>query len=1087
MHRLRAPAALLVLLLVAGAVPGPGTAAVSPAAAATSSTGPGSAATATSPVLIGTFQPDASGGACAAWDAGCRQTALQPTATRGVWALTLTIPAGDWHWRVAPDGDAADSIGVGTRVDGADVRLQLSGPQAVTFAFDATWLAATSSTADTFAWAWQQTGPCPSVPAAPPPVDPAAVLFDPDGDGISTAVVSLVPGACLQLVEGSAGHVIEVPTPGLTGAVVVAFDASGGAATAYPAGPPAADGRLDPLGFGHDSRDPAYRSPQGASPAGAPIRLRFRTFHADATGVTLHVTDDVTHRSSDTPMTLAAVGVPCAEQPQDALGTCDWWEATITPAVPTTLHYRFIVADGAARDYYADDALLDGGRGAVTRIGVDTGWVVTVYVPGTQAVPWLDGAVVYQIFPDRFRNGDPANDVNTNAARYAWPPDESDRPVRRPWGARPNPATASNEWFGGDLAGITRNLDYLEKLGVSVLYLNPIFSAASNHAYDTRDYRLIDPRFGDAASWAALVSAAEARGMHIVLDGVFNHVSSDSPYFDRYGHFATLGACESTASPYRSWFTFTPLVGGPCAGPDGPHTMDYARWSNVASLPVLNKRDAGVRALLYEGPNAIARTWLRAGAAGWRLDAMTDPSFGSDFWPAFRTAVKGTNPDAVIVAEAWQRDQVLPEIRGDTADTTMNYRFQNAVTGYLGTIGQEGFPDAGATAQPPSLFAGKILGMYEDMPAFAARTAWNLLDSHDTERILWSLAPGDATSKEAPANLAVAKARLRLATLLQFTLPGAPTIYYGDELGLTGADDPDDRRTFPVLGVGGALPASADASLHAWYQTVAALRADLPVLRDGALQFLVTNDRDRTLAYSRYDDGTGLAIVALNPDPDKAARIRIPLADALGTGTGVPDGVRFTDRTRGTTLTSVDGALTVDLPPLAGAVLVPSEPIPAPLAAPAGLVAAPQAASGAAVSVRWGPVPAADGGYVVYRSPLPGGPATLAGRTSGLTATVLAADRPPTPGTWWYTVRAVDAKGWVGAPSVLASVVVRAPLPASSPAAGSGGPGSAAPGSVPGATPGGTDPLPLVLAALGLVALLLAAFTARRRHRRRTG
>lgn len=199
------------------------------------------------------------------------------------------------------------------------------------------------------------------------------------------------------------------------------------------------------------------------------------------------------------------------------------------------------------------------------------------------------------------------------------------------------------------------------------------------------------------------------------------------------------------------------------------------------------------------------------------------------------------------------------------------------------------------------------------------------LDSHDTERILWLLAPSDATSKEAPANLAVAKARLRLATLLQFTLPGAPTIYYGDELGLTGADDPDDRRTFPVLGAGGALPASADASLHAWYQTVAALRADIAVLRDGALQFLVANDRDRTLAYSRYYDGTGLAIVALNPDPDKAARIRVPLADALGTGTGVPDGVRFTDRTRGTTLTSADGALTVDLPPLTGTVLVPSD------------------------------------------------------------------------------------------------------------------------------------------------------------------
>ncbi len=214
-------------------------------------------------------------------------------------------------------------------------------------------------------------------------------------------------------------------------------------------------------------------------------------------------------------MELVAAGVPCGEQPQDALGTCDWWEATITPPTPTTLHYRFVVADGAARDYFADDALLDGGRGAATRVGVDTGWVITVYVPGIQPVPWLDGAVVYQVFPDRFRNGDPANDASTTAPRYAWPPDASDRPIRRPWSARPDPATASREWFGGDLAGITQSLDYLQNLGVTVLYLNPIFSAASNHAYDTRDYRLIDPRFGDAAAWAdARSGCRRARDAH---------------------------------------------------------------------------------------------------------------------------------------------------------------------------------------------------------------------------------------------------------------------------------------------------------------------------------------------------------------------------------------------------------------------------------------------------------------------------------------------------------------------------------------------------------------------------------------------
>ena len=1081
MRRLLAPASFLVLLLAGSLLAGPGRAAAvaQPGSAAAPAAGlaaaPSSPAT-TAPVLVGTLQPGVTGGACDSWDAGCGLTSLQPTATAGVWALTLTVPNGDWRWRIALDGAAADSIGVGTRFDGPDWQLQLSGPQTVTFAFDASRLAATASTADTFAWAWQQPGPCPSASATPPPLDPAAVLFDPDGDRVSTATLDLSPGACLRLVEGAAGQVIDAEADDLSGPVVVAFDAPGGTASAYPAGPPAADGRLDPLGFGHDSRDPAYRSPQGASPAGSPIRLRFRTFHSDATGVTLHVSDDVTHRSSDTPMTLAASGVACAEQPQDGLGTCDWWEATITPLDPTTLHYRFVVADGATRDYDADDALLDGGRGAVTRIGVDTGWVITVYAPGVEPIPWLDGAVVYQIFPDRFRNGDPSNDVITSAPRYAWPPETADRPVRRPWGALPNPATASSEWFGGDLAGITQSLDYLKALGVSVLYLNPIFSAASNHAYDTRDYGLIDPPFGDAASWAALVTAATARGMHIVLDGVFNHVSADSPYFDRYGHFSTVGACESVDSPYRSWFSFSPMAGGPCAGPDGPHTMTYAAWSNVASLPVLVKTDPGVRALLYAGPDAVARTWLRAGASGWRLDAMTDPSFGSSFWPGFRTAVKATSPDAVIVAEAWQRDQALPELRGDTADTTMNYRFQDAVTGYLGTIGQEGFPDAGASDQSPSLFAGKILGMYEDMPAFAAQTAWNLLDSHDTERILWSLSPGDAASKETPANMTIAKARLRLATLLQFTLPGAPTIYYGDEVGLTGADDPDDRRTFPVLGPHGALPASADQSLHAWYQRLASLRAAIPVLRDGALRFLVTDDRARTLAYSRYDGGTGLAIVALNPDRTKTAQVRVPLADARGPGLGVPDGIRFTDRTRGTEVTSAGGAITIDLPPLGGAVLVPSQPLPVPLVAAAGVVATPGPVDSGSVSVRWEPVPGA-AGYLVYRSPMSGGPQALVGRTDGAAAVTLAADRPPSTGTWWYTVRGADAQGWEGHLSREASAAVTVAVPAASVAPAD----TPTPSAAPAGSAADAVPIILALGALGVAGLLWVVASARHR------
>ena len=252
-------------------------------------------------------------------------------------------------------------------------------------------------------------------------------------------------------------HAIDVATAGLGGRVVVAFDTLAGTATAYAAGPNAADGRLDALGLGHDSRDLAYRSPPGASPAGTPIRLRARTFHADATGVTLHVADDVTHRSSDTPMSLAASGVLLRGAAAGRAG-----------------HLRLVGGDHhAARPDHAPlpvrrrdgvDARLPRRRRAprrrpraVSRIGGRyRPGRHGVHVPGTQPIPWLDGAVVYQVFPDRFRNGDrPTTARKHEAPRYGWPPDASDRSVRRPWGARPDTATASREWFGGDLAGIT--------------------------------------------------------------------------------------------------------------------------------------------------------------------------------------------------------------------------------------------------------------------------------------------------------------------------------------------------------------------------------------------------------------------------------------------------------------------------------------------------------------------------------------------------------------------------------------------------------------------------------------------------------
>jgi hypothetical protein len=210
-----------------------------------------------------------------------------------------------------------------------------------------------------------------------------------------------------------------------------------------------------------------------------------------------------------------------------------------------------------------------------TRNAVDNGFVVTVHVPGVEPVPWLDGAVVYQVFPDRFRNGDPSNDVDVDAPRYAWPDDETDRNERRAWDQLPESPGRGRDWFGGDLAGDRANLPYLADLGVDVLYLNPIFAAGSNHLYDTRDYAVIDPRFGTLADWETLVADAGEQGIRIIVDGVFNHVSSDSPYFDRYA--TSMGRPAPARASSRRTGPGSRSV--PRQGPPAPAPTARTRWS----------------------------------------------------------------------------------------------------------------------------------------------------------------------------------------------------------------------------------------------------------------------------------------------------------------------------------------------------------------------------------------------------------------------------------------------------------------------------------------------------------------------------
>lgn len=867
-------------------------------------------------------------------------------------------------------------------------------------------------------------------------------LTDPDADGVWTLETTALPAASYEAkvaLNGSwdenygAGGVLNGPNIGFTVTeagqkVTLRYDASSHVLTIL-AGH-GADNNVEWDGVAHDSRDLLYRTPGGAVPAGTPVTLRVRTLHDDVTGVALRV-HSLNKGQSVVAMTKAAAGVSCYDA-KLASQTCDFWAATIPASHGAdNLWYRFVVTDGADTDYLADDtAALDGGAGKVTDDAVDTSWALMLHVPGYAAPAWARDAMVYQIFPDRFRNGRANNDPKTGDVRY-------DDPVRRmtwdalpegycrnytdgdtncPWRFDDTPPNWSptkegprgRDYYGGDLKGVDQQLDYLKSLGINTIYLNPVFDAGSNHGYDTQDYYRIDPYFGTQKDFDNLVKHAHAMGIRVVLDGVFNHMSSDSPIFDRYHHYPTVGACESVDSPYRSWFTFVEDAAGPCAGPNGTR-MRYEGWFGFDSIPVLTKSKAEVQAYFLTSRDSVAKHWLRAGADGWRLDVSGDASFPDGYWQTFRTATKAVAPNSLSIGETWQKDSaLLRSIRGDQLDTTMNYRIRDAVLGLLApqSFDSKGFADSGRKLTA-SEFANRLASVREDYPDAAYYSLLNILDSHDTERALWTLTAGPETraGRENPAALAAGKARLRLASLIQFTQAGMPTVYYGDEAGVTGDDDPDDRRTYPWADLGG----SPDKALISHYTALTSLRNAEPALRTGDFRVLLADDAASTVAYGRKTQYRG-GIVALNTS-DAARTLSIPVGGYLPEGTRltVVFGVGVATRT---TATVSEGVLKVALPANAGAWLATGD---TDLLAPAAPKASVAAEASRSVTVAWQPVRGAVG-YQVYASPVTGGGwvQVTSKPVSGSSYTVSGLDNSR---QYFFVVRALDFVGNASEPS----------------------------------------------------------------------
>ena len=743
---------------------------------------------------------------------------------------------------------------------------------------------------------------------------------------------------------------------------------------------PAPDNDIWWDGLGHNSRDDLYRVPGSAVTTGTPVTLRLRTYHNDVTGVLVRLWSTAAEAQTLLPMTRVATT-------DDEPYGYDYWQATI-PAqdVQTILYYRFIVRDGSDEDYYEDDApLFDGGWGAVYDESPDYSYQIDVYLPDFETPDWMKNAVVYQIFPDRFYNGDPKNDARPRD------PTVYDNPVlRQTWHDLPegycrayvDPVEPCEEgplgrdFFGGDLQGVKDKLEYLADLGVTAIYFNPIFMAPSNHLYDTTDYSKIDPYFGSMGTFQSLVNQARKYGIHIILDGVFNHTSSDSVYFDKYSRYNTVGAYESQDSDYYDWYTFFEW-------PDS-----YNSWWGFDSLPVLTEIPA-VRDFIYGAETSVARQWIKHGIAGWRLDVAPDKSH--EFWAEFRPSVKSADPEAIIIGEIW--DDASPWVLGDELDTTMNYRFRRALLGFLN--GDSSDPNQGwIDGLNPDQFDSVLQSIKEDYPPPAYETAMNLVGTHDTQRILWALTPGDRNREDKEfdeLNLAEGKDKLKLLAIMQMTMPGAPTIYYGDEVGLTGDTDPDDRRPFPWNDM--------DTGMLAHYQALTALRNEHSFLRTGSFDRLYTHNDDGTYAYGRKDE-TGAAVVAVNRS-ESARSLTIDLAGY------VPESTVLTDALSGGTYTVTDGTITVGLLDRWGTVLItPPGTDLTPPDAPAGLLAV---VGDGIVDLNWDAAPGA-AGYYVYRSPVSGGGYERL-NASPVLVPVYTDDTVVNGRIYYYVVTAVDAAG----------------------------------------------------------------------------
>ena len=624
----------------------------------------------------------------------------------------------------------------------------------------------------------------------------------------------------------------------------------------------------------HDSRDSRYRIPFGAAPTGGTVTLGLSIGGDSGAHVALRTWVDGEGEAF----------VPMTGEPE---GDHLRFSCEFTREDPAIVWYSFVIerSDGRVLRYGARDGHT-GGEGMLCE-WQPSSFQLTVYRPREVKPEWFTSGIVYQIFPDRYRRGNDWRE-RARAAGHLHGNDSADgipgprRRVVGNWDTDPSYEKDADgrvvawDFYGGTLEGIRGDLRRLADMGVTVIYLNPIFEARSSHRYDTADFMRVDAMLGDEEGFSRLCREAGELGISIVLDGVFNHVGADSRYFNRYETYPEPGAwqahkagveaareagsadpvadaaagaegpaadaahaAERACSPFATWFNFKP---------DGT----YDCWWGVDDLPAVVESGEGWRDFIA-GKAGVVRHWLAAGARGWRLDVADELS--DEFIAQIKSAAVAERDDALVLGEVWEDasnkvsyGKLRRYLLGDELDSAMNYPFRTAVLDFL--LGKTSAPDA----------AESLMSIAENYPPEAMAAALNLLSSHDRPRLMSVLGdaldhpegqpwPDDFPGRLNRGERNMAKGRFWLAVLLQMTYEGVPSIYYGDEVGMEGLSDPYNRGPFPWV--------SGDRDCRTMYRNVIQLRQALPVLTTGSMRPISCGDD--VLGWWRLPEGAELA------------------------------------------------------------------------------------------------------------------------------------------------------------------------------------------------------------------------------------